>query len=158
MSRRDQIRMTPGEVTAYFAEQKVINVATMGRNGRPHLAPLWYIPRGEGVATWTYRKSQKVANLFRLPQATVLIESGESYDKLRGVSMECDVEFVEDTDAVAEIGLAMAMRYAGVDGDPADAPDELRGGVLKQAPKRIGLVFTPTKIVSWDHTKLGGTY
>ncbi|MFC4005474.1 pyridoxamine 5'-phosphate oxidase family protein [Prauserella oleivorans] len=158
MSRRDQIRMTPDEITAYFAEQKVINVATMNPNGRPHLAPLWYIPRGGGVATWTYRKSQKVANLFRNPQATVLIESGESYEKLRGVSMECDVEFVEDTDAVAQIGLAMAMRYAGVDGEPADAPAELKAGILKQAPKRIGLVFTPTKIVSWDHTKLGGRY
>ena len=30
--------------------------------------------------------------------------------------------------------------------------------VLKQAPKRIGLRFMPTRTVSWDHSKLGGTY
>ncbi|PXY34603.1 pyridoxamine 5'-phosphate oxidase [Prauserella sp. PE36] len=154
MSRREQIRMTTDEVVAYLAAQKVINVATMGPNGRPHLAPLWYVPRGEAVATWTYRKSQKVANLQRLPQATVLVESGDSYEKLRGVSMECDVELIEDTDAVAAIGTELLLRYSG---EPT-ATEELKAGVAKQAPKRIGLLLTPTKVVSWDHTKLGGVY
>jgi len=27
-----------------------------------------------------------------------------------------------------------------------------------QATKRVGLLFTPTKVVSWDHSKLGGAY
>lgn len=154
MSRRDQIRMTSEEVTAYLAEQTVINVATIGPNGRPHLAPLWYYPRGRhDMVTWTYRKSQKTANLQRLPQATVLIESGETYEKLRGVSMECDVEFVDDTDAVTGIGVELLLRYGG-----GEATDELRAGVALQAPKRIGLLLKPTKIVSWDHAKLGGTY
>lgn len=156
MSRRDAIRMTPDEVTAYIAEQKVINVATMGPNGRPHVTPLWYSPHdGGGLATWTYRSSQKAANLRRLPQATILIESGEQYDTLRGVSMECDVELVEETDAVTEIGMALLSRYAGPD---TGAGDDVLTFVAGQAPKRVGLVCTPTKIVSWDHTKLGGTY
>ena len=30
--------------------------------------------------------------------------------------------------------------------------------VEKQAPKRIGLRFKPTRTVSWDHRKLGGVY
>ncbi|MEU6645960.1 pyridoxamine 5'-phosphate oxidase family protein [Saccharomonospora sp. NPDC046836] len=149
MSRRGEIRMTTEEVIAYVAEQKVINVATLNPSGRPHVAPLWYVPRGESVATWTYRKSQKVANLRRLPEATVLIESGDSYEKLRGVSMECDVEIIDDTDAVATIGAELLLRYTG-----QDAP----AAVAQQAPKRVGLVFTPTRIVSWDHTKLGGVY
>ncbi|MBB3049856.1 PPOX class probable F420-dependent enzyme [Prauserella isguenensis] len=161
MSRRDQIRMSDDEIRAYFAEQRVINVATMNPNGRPHLAPLWYFPRESdaqdvpALVTWTYRKSQKIANLQRLPQATVLIESGDTYERLRGVSMECDVTFVEDTGETAQIGTALAMRYAGLEGEP---PEELEAGISYQAPKRVGLSFTPTKIVSWDHTKLGGAY
>ncbi|MBK1784763.1 pyridoxamine 5'-phosphate oxidase family protein [Prauserella cavernicola] len=154
MSRRDQIRMNTGEVVDYLAEQKVINVATIGPNGRPHLAPLWYVPRGEAVATWTYRRSQKVANLLRLPQATVLVESGESYERLRGVSMECDVELIEDTGDVAAIGTELLLRYSG---EPS-ASAELEAGVATQAAKRVGLLLTPTKIVSWDHSKLGGVY
>lgn len=157
MSRRDQIRMTEDEVRAYFAEQKVINVASVGPNGRPHLAPLWYFPHEDGVATWTYGTSQKAKNLRRLPEATVLVEDGDSYEKLRGISLEADVEIIEDTAEVTRMGITLMQRYAGAQpGDPA--PAELQAFIAGQAPKRIGLVFRPTKIVSWDHTKLGGTY
>ncbi|WET79446.1 pyridoxamine 5'-phosphate oxidase family protein [Amycolatopsis sp. QT-25] len=170
MSRRDQIRMTPDELTAYLDEQKVVNVATIGPNGRPHLAPLWYYPHESGIATWTYGSSQKAKNLERDPRATVLIEDGEGYDKLRGISFEADVEVVTDTAAVTRMGIELMQRYAGAPpetripaegasdqpGDPV--PDELAGFIGKQAPKRIGLIFRPTKITSWDHTKLGGTY
>lgn len=157
MSRRDQIRMTPDELTAYLDEQKVINVATIGPNGRPHLAPLWYYPHESGIATWTYGSSQKAKNLERDPRATVLIEDGDAYDKLRGISIEADVEVITDTPVVTQMGIKLTQRYAGAKpGDPV--PDELAGFIAKQAAKRIGLVFTPTKIVSWDHSKLGGTY
>ena len=64
--------------------------------------------------------------------------------------MECDIELVTDTNAVAAIGLDLARRYTpGVD------VDALEKAVAAQAPKRVGLICTPTKIVSWDHTKLG---
>ncbi|MDQ7809819.1 pyridoxamine 5'-phosphate oxidase family protein [Amycolatopsis sp. A133] len=157
MSRRDQIRMTEAEVRAYLDGQKVINVASVGPNGRPHLAPLWYFPHEDGVATWTYGTSQKAKNFRRLPEATVLVEDGDSYEKLRGVSFEADVELVEDTDKVTRMGTALMQRYSGAKpGDPAT--DELKAFIAGQAAKRVGLVFRPTKVVSWDHSKLGGTY
>jgi PPOX class probable F420-dependent enzyme len=157
MSRRDQIRMTEDEVRAYLDGQKVINVASVGPNGRPHLAPLWYFPHEDGVATWTYGTSQKAKNFRRLPEATVLVEDGDSYEKLRGVSFEADVRIIEDTDEVTRMGTALMQRYSGAKpGEPA--PAELSAFIAGQAPKRVGLVFRPTKVVSWDHTKLGGTY
>lgn len=154
MSRRAEIVMTPEEITEFLAGGKVASIATMGPNGRPHLVPLWYVPRGDGFATWTYRASQKVANLRRLPQATVLVETGDTYDQLRGVSMECDVELVESTEKVALIGTELMRRY-NPSTQVATAATQF---VRLQAAKRIGLVCTPTKIVSWDHRKLGGTY
>ncbi|WP_290062182.1 pyridoxamine 5'-phosphate oxidase family protein [Amycolatopsis solani] len=157
MSRRDQIRMTEDEVREYLADQKVINVASVGPNGRPHLAPLWYFPHEDGVATWTYGTSQKAKNLRRRPEATVLVEDGDSYEKLRGVSFEADVEIVEDTAEVTRMGIELMQRYAGAKpGDPV--PDELRAFIAGQAPKRVGLIFRPTKVASWNHGKLGGTY
>ncbi|SRR6266540_602363 len=157
MSRRDQIRMTEDEIKSYLDEQKVITVASIGPNGRPHLAPLWYFPHEDGVATWTYGTSQKAKNLRRLPEATVLIEDGDSYEKLRGLSFEADVQFVEDTDEITRIGITLMQRYAGA--KPTDpVPDELGKFIAGQALKRIGLIFHPTKIASWNHAKLGGTY
>lgn len=154
MSRRAQITMTTEEVVEFLAAGRVANVATTGPGGRPHLVPLWYVPRGAGLATWTYASSQKAANLRRLPQATVLVEAGETYEELRGVSMECDVELIEDTEQVSRIGAELMRRYTP-DQQVATAATQF---VRVQAAKRVGLVCTPTKIVSWDHRKLGGTY
>lgn len=154
MSRRDQVRMTPEEITAFLQDGKTANIATVGPNGRPHLVSLWYVPRGDVLETWTYAKSQKAVNLQRLPQATILVETGDSYEKLRGVSMECDVELVTDVERIATIGQRLMHRYT-------DNPQVATAGsqfVRAQAPKRIGLVCRPTRIVSWDHGKLGGAY
>lgn len=159
-SRRARIEMSTTEAQSFLAEETVANVATMGPNSRPHLAPLWYVPREDPRAplafeTWTFAKSQKALNLRRLAQATVLFEAGESYETLRGVSLECDVTLSDDVERIAEIGYALAVRYAPAG---AEADDQLRDAVRTQAGKRVGLLFTPTRTISWDHRKLGGVY
>jgi PPOX class probable F420-dependent enzyme len=150
-SRRDQISMSEDELRAFLVEKKVVTCATIGPNGRPHLMPLWYSPDGTELRGWTYAKSQKAKNLERDAHATLQVEDGEQYHELRGVMMECDVAIERDPDAVAGYGRALFARF-GASGAEVDEMIE------KQAPKRIGLTFTPTRIVSWDHRKLGGTY
>jgi PPOX class probable F420-dependent enzyme len=147
-SRRDQIQMSDEELRDFLDEEKVMTCATIGPNGRPHLMPLWYVVHDGALRGWTYAKSQKAKNLERDPHATLQIEAGVAYAELRGVMMECDVELVRDN--VADFGVALFERYApGVDvGDM----------VAQQAPKRVGLTFTPTRTVTWDHRKLGGAY
>lgn len=152
-SRRSQITLTEDEARAFVAEERTANVATLGPNGRPHLVPVYYVPRGLGLATWTYARSQKVRNLRRLAEATVLIEAGDSYPELRGLSMECTVRITEDANEVVAIGAGIAERYGNV-----SAGAEVSDFVRAQAAKRVGLEFVPTKTVSWDHRKLGGGY
>jgi Pyridoxamine 5'-phosphate oxidase len=157
MSRREQIKMTPEEIKAFLEAEMTAQVATIGPNGRPHLVPVFYVIRsepGHQLATWTYAKSQKVANLRRLAEATVLVEAGKAYEELRGVSMECDVEILEDVEQIALIGHELTNRMIG-NTEVATAASQF---VRAQAEKRVGLVFTPTRTVSWDHAKLGGTY
>lgn len=153
-SRREQIRMTDAEVAEFLAAERTMSVATIGPGGRPHLTALWYVPDGATLSTWTYATSQKAANLRRKAEATVLVEAGESYEELRGVSMECDVEVVEDEAGVVRIGSALLHRYSGSEEAATAAAQFVRA----QAAKRVGLVLRPTKVVSWDHRKLGGTY
>jgi len=157
MSRRADITMSASELERFLAEERVVTCATIGPSGRPHLMPLWYMPEGSQLVAWTFAKSQKARNLERRPQATLQVEAGDTYDQLRGAMMECDVEVIRDVEAVTAIGLALAARYVMVPGFPSDAP-EVRAHVARQAPKRVGLRFRPTRVVSWDHRKLGGRY
>ena len=144
--------MSDEELRAFLAEQMIVSCATLGPKGRPHLVPLWYVPDGIELSGWTFAKSQKARNLQRDPRATLQVEDGVQYHELRGAMLECDVELERDPGRVAGYGMALFERYAG------DLPDETRAMVRKQAPKRVGLRFVATRIVTWDHRKLGGAY
>jgi PPOX class probable F420-dependent enzyme len=152
MSRRDQIRMTDAELRAFLVAQRTLICATNGVRGWPHLMPLWFVVRDDDIWAWTYARSQKVRNLERDPRATLQIETGETYDQLRGVMFEATAHLHRDTDTVAQLGAEILARYAG-GGGGADV-DAIRA----QARKRVGLQFVVQRIASWDHRKLGGTY
>ena len=88
MSRRDQIQMSDDEVAAFLDRQRTVICATNGRDGCPHLMPLWYVVRDGRLWSWTYAKSQKVRNLERDARATLQVEAGEEYETLLGVMLE----------------------------------------------------------------------
>jgi PPOX class probable F420-dependent enzyme len=149
--------MTDDELRDFLAERKIVSVATVGPHGRPHLVPLWYVPEDGELIGWTYAKSQKAKNLERDPHATLQVEAGVDYQELRGVMFECDVEVERDPERVAGYGRKLFMRFGGAT-DEGELRPEVAEMVAKQADKRIGLRFKPTRTVSWDHRKLGGTY
>jgi general stress protein 26 len=155
MSRRDQIKMTGEEVQAFLAEEKVLVCATNGRDGFPHLMPLWYVVRDGELWSWTFAKSQKVKNLERDARATIQVEAGEEYQELRGVMFKADVEIVRDVEQVTDLGLEIFGKYTpGIDLTP-----EVRTMVSQQAAKRVGFRFVERERATWDHRKLAaGVY
>lgn len=151
MSRRDQIAMSDAEVAAFLDDERTITCATLGRDGWPHLAPLWFVVRDGQLWGWTFAKSQKTRNLERDPRASLQVETGLDYDQLRGVTFECDVVLHRDLDVITGIGVELMERYTGGVGGAEEA-------VRLQAPKRVGLQFVERNRASWDHRKLGGVY
>lgn len=155
MSRRDQIRMTEEELAAFLDEQRTVVVATVGKDGWPHLMPLWFTVRDGELWAWTYARSQKVKNLERDDRVTLQVEDGEQYDQLRGVMVKANVRLHHDVDTVTAFGLELFRRYGG-GGEPAP---EVEAMVRAQAPKRVALQFVPAEgPVTWDHRKLAGVY
>src|SRR3954469_25252790 len=152
VSRRDQIKMTDEEVAAFLAEERVVICATNGRDGWPHLMPLWYVVRDGELWSWTYAKSQKMRNLERDDRVTLQVEAGDSYDQLHGVMIKARAVLHRHTDDVAALGLEIFTRYTGGDSDA------VREMVAKQAPKRVAMQFVAHELATWDHRKLGGGY
>ncbi len=149
--RRDQIRMSEEEVWKFIGESKSLQVATLNRDGSPHLTTLWFALVDGKIAFETYTKSQKIVNLDRDPRIAVLVEDGDSYDQLRGVSINGTAELVKEPEGVHTVALeVMARNNTGV------SRQQLSGMAQKMAAKRTGVVVEPQKIVSWDHRKLGG--
>jgi PPOX class probable F420-dependent enzyme len=148
MSLRDRIRMDEAELASFLEEQRTVVCATNGRDGRPHLMPLWYVVRDGELWSWTYGASQKVRNLERDPRATLLIEAGEAYDELRGVMLTTDAVIERDTAAVEALGRELYARYADA------VSDDVLESVAHQARRRVGIRFAQRARASWDHRKL----
>jgi PPOX class probable F420-dependent enzyme len=147
---RDAIHMTDTEAAAFLSEERTVICATLGRDGWPHLMPLWYVVRAGELWSWTYAKSQKVRNLERDPRCSLQVEAGTAYDELRGVLLRCEAVVHRDLATVEAYGAELAGRYAegGVTPGHAEA-------MRAQAPKRVALQFTEVGRVTWDHRKLG---
>ena len=167
--------MSDAEVASFLARERTVICATVGPRGWPHLMPLWYVvrdaPAGESSAgpapapaasiwSWTYAASQKVLNLERDPRATLLVEAGESYQHLCGVTLECDVIVHRELGTVAALGEEIFRRYSSPRGQPpAEQLDaNVAAMVRRQAAKRVGLEFIERHRATWDHSKLGGVY
>lgn len=146
--------MSADEVAAYLAEQRILNVATIGPTGHPHLVAMWFVMREGRPTFWTFRKSQKVVNIRRDPRITVLVESGDSYGELRGVEARGTARVIEEVDEVLEIGKAVGVKYTG----PAAISAEALPFLEAQATKRVGVEVDIAHLTSWDHTKLAGGY
>ena len=131
MSRRDQIKMSAEEAEAFLAKEMTVTCATNGRDGFPHLMPLWYVLRDGRIWAWTYAKSQKVKNLEREPRATLQVETGLDYAELRGVMLRCDVEIHRDVDVVTDFAMELVGALPG---------GRARGGarVVRQAGAEAG--------------------
>jgi PPOX class probable F420-dependent enzyme len=142
-SGRARIAMSADEALAFLAEQRTLTCATLGRDGWPHLMPLWYVLRDGECWAWTYAKSQKVRNLERDARCTVQVEAGLEYGELRGVMMKCAAAIHRDLEVVAGVGSDLAARYGGHAAD-----------MRAQAPKRVALQFIVNAVASWDHRKL----
>lgn len=153
MKQRDRIRMSEDEIRAFLAQGRTAAVATIGASGFPHVVAMWYVPTEDGIAFWTYAKSQKLVNLRRDPRLSVLVETGDDYSELRGVEIEGTAEIITDTPAVHAFGERLLTRYGN-----GTLDDAQRQFVASQAPKRNLVIVHPVRVASWDHRKLGGSY
>jgi PPOX class probable F420-dependent enzyme len=131
--------MTAGELTAFLESQRVVNVASVGRDGWPHVLPLWYVLLDGEVWASTYGKSQKVRNLERDPRATLLLEAGRGYAELRGVMIQSHAKVHRDPATVLRVRERIWMKYEG----PADGhvDEAARERLRASSAKRVVIRF-----------------
>jgi PPOX class probable F420-dependent enzyme len=151
--RRDQIRMSQAEMWEFIRGQKSLQVATLNRDGSPHLTTLWFaVVEGE-IVFETFAKSQKLVNLERDPRIAVLLEDGSAYEELRGVSIAGRAELHRDPGLLRRFAAEIIRRNR-----PEISEEALEQAAAGMAAKRAAVVVKPEKIMTWDHRKLGGAY
>jgi PPOX class probable F420-dependent enzyme len=151
MSRRPEIQLSEQERDAFLSEPHKAALATIDRDGFPHVVAMGYRYKDGIIYMTSYGKAQKVLNVRRNPKVGVMVETGNLYSEYRGVMIRGNCEVIEDPQVVREtMGLFGRSETARVAAIPS--------GAASSAPKRVVLKITPEKIATWDHTKLGGKY
>lgn len=151
--KRGAIRMSDDELWPFIESRKSLQVATLNKDGSPHLTTLWFAVVDGAIVFETFSKSQKIVNLKRDPRISVLVEDGETYDQLRGVAISGSAELVEGPEKVHKLAFAVMRKM-----NPQVPVAALETMAQQMAKKRTAVIVRPRNIVSWDHRKLGGAY
>ena len=130
--------MTPEEVRAFISHgTRTAKVATVMKDGRPHVMPVWFVLDGEQIVFTTGADTAKGRNLQRDPRIALVVEEDEppfAFVHVRGRVM-----IHEDLDELLRFATAIGSRYMGEDraeefGQRNAVPGEL---LVRVAPERV---------------------
>jgi nitroimidazol reductase NimA-like FMN-containing flavoprotein (pyridoxamine 5'-phosphate oxidase superfamily) len=121
--RRQQIRLSPDEQVAFFRERKKAALATIDKDGFPHVVAMNYFARDGVFYMTSYGKAQKVVNIRRNPKVALMIEAGDEYAELRGVLIRGRCQILEDETSVRAAFEARAGAQAGQRDEARGAQD-----------------------------------
>ena len=144
------IAMTPAELDEFLTTERTCRVATASRDGRPHVAPLWFVWDGASLWLNSVVRSQRWTDLARDPRIAVVVDAGVEYSELRGVELSGAVVPVGDIPRTAAPDPALAT--------PERLFSHKYMGGAEYVPdgRHAWLRLTPDKLVSWDFRKLAG--
>ena len=141
--------MTPDEVDAFLGGRRSMTMSTISGDDAIHSVAMWYGFLEGCVAFETKAKSQKIVNLRRDARLTCLVEAGDYYEELIGVTLIGQGEIVEQPERIFELGTSVFGRYV------MPYTDELKPAVEGMLRNRVVVKLLVDKTVTWDHAKLG---
>ena len=131
--------MTRQEMESYLHETHIANLATLKRDGSPHLAPIWYEYDKEKLYIIAGNSSVKVRNINRDPRVVVSIAVPD--EPYKYVLIEGNAEVT--TGDLEMTTISMCIRYRGVDRGSRLARELLEDG------DTVVIVVHPTRIITW---------
>ena len=134
--------MTPERAYEFLSHaQRTGKLATVRADGRPHLAPVWFVVDGDDVLFMTGADTVKGQNMARDPRVSLVVDLEEQ--PYAFVTVEGRVTLSEDLDQMLPISIAIAERY--VSGDEAESFGR-RNAVKGELLARLH----PDKIIAMD--------
>jgi PPOX class probable F420-dependent enzyme len=144
--RGRRIAMSPEERDEFLAEQRTCRLASVDGQGRPHVSALWFVWDGSAMWFTSLVRSQRWVNLQRDPNVSVLVDTGHTYQELRGVEITGRVEAVGEIPRVGEPNESLAEPERLL-------ADKYTDGQVHYDQRHAWLRLEPEKIVSWDFRK-----
>jgi PPOX class probable F420-dependent enzyme len=102
--------MTPEQTRDFLSHgQRTGKVATVRADGRPHVAPIWFVLDGDDIVFMTGEDTVKGKSLRRDPRVSLAVDLEEP--PYAFVMVEGRVTVSEDLDEMLPLSIAIAKRY-----------------------------------------------
>ena len=134
--------MTTDEALEFLATgTRTAKVAWVASDGRPHVAPIWFIVEGSDILFATSAEAGKSRAMRREPRISLVVDVEEPPYAL--VKVDGTVEITEDLDEVRRVATLCGGRYMGT--DQAEAY-----GAGNGVPGECVIRLRPTSIAGFD--------
>lgn len=143
MTGRLDLSLSEAEMEPYLRSQRTARVATTDDGGRPHVVPLWFIWHDRTLFLNSTLGNPTVENALRTGRAAAVVDDGDDYDDLRGVTLSGRVEQAEDDPRLPQVEREWSEKYLGGKEVP-----------YRRWRNRVWLRFIPEHIASWDFRKI----
>ncbi|RMF90311.1 MAG: hypothetical protein D6733_04220 [Methanobacteriota archaeon] len=138
--------MTEEELEEYLSQPIIARIATVGKSGRPSIAPVWFIYEEGTLVISTGRDSAKIRNIKANRTVAVAIDTTEGGFQSKGVIMRGPAEVEEE--GSTEVAKRIYLKYLG-------SLEHPMAQQLLSMP-RATIRLRPERIISWDYKKMGG--
>jgi hypothetical protein len=151
-----KIALSDEELDELMTSSWNMRIATVGSGGRINLTPMWF-GWVNGKIYFTGR-GQKIVNLRKNPQATLLVDKNERFPELIGAMFQGTANVLESADEenadpdLEEARMVLGAKYAGGHGEPDASPRRNESTATGETNRWV--VFTPDRLVSWDNHKI----
>ena len=95
----------------FLKSQKVLRLATNGKNKTPHIVPVWYLYRSKKIFIGTNTKTQKAKNIKKNKRVSFCVDVGVNAPNIYGVKGEGDAKLILHTNKVKTIAKKILLRY-----------------------------------------------
>ena len=149
----DKLKLSESAIDKLLTHETRCRIATLGPNSDINLTPMTFGWAGGKI--YIFGRGQKVANLRKSDRATVLVDVGNDWFELQGIMMRGRAQILEsEQDEAQDQHLSAARLNLGEKHGLSEGGKTKPYGATAAGKSRRWIVFTPTKIVSWDNQKL----
>jgi nitroimidazol reductase NimA-like FMN-containing flavoprotein (pyridoxamine 5'-phosphate oxidase superfamily) len=95
----------------FLKDQKILRLATIGKNKTPHIAPVWYRYSGKKFYIGTNTKTKKAQNVKKNQKVSCCVDVGVNAPNIYGVLVQGNANLITGNSKVKIIAKKILLRY-----------------------------------------------
>ncbi|MGD8918980.1 MAG: pyridoxamine 5'-phosphate oxidase family protein [Nitrosopumilaceae archaeon] len=95
----------------FLKSQKILRLATVGKNKTPHIVPVWYMYSSKKIYIGTYTRTQKAKNIRKNKHVGFCVDVGINAPNIYGVNGEGKANLILEEKRVKKIATRILLRY-----------------------------------------------